>query len=363
MKRCSGNTRAQNYFKKNGVGMKSITSKTAVALCALILLAVSASQTAAATLQAKDQTKDKKQESVAEGEQKAMAQIAAAPDAAAKLQAASEFIKKYPKSTLRPKVVTFLAQETNKTTDATQRATQLENLLNTFKEPADLDVIQPILIDAYVKAERFDDAFRVASTYLTKNSNDLAVLAQVSLVGVEQAKKNNSKFVQASQQYGSKAIELIESGKKPESFDDAKWSEYQTRWLPVLYQSLAMLSFISGDKAGARAKIDKALALNNADPFSHALLGEVIDDEYQQLAEKYKLVAAGPMRDTVLKQALAKMDEEIDILAHAVALSEGNPALQPLHDRELQNLQTYYKYRHNGSADGLQQLIDKYKKQ
>lgn len=343
--------------------MKSTAQKTAVALCALALMAVSGSPIFASNLQ-KDQSKDKsKQESASEGEQKALAAIAAAPDAAAKLQAVTEFIKKYPKSTLRPRVLTFVAQETTKTTDNAQRITQLENLLNTFKEPSDLDVIQPILIDAYAKAERFDDVFRVASTYLAKNATDLAVLTQVSLVGIDQAKRNNPKFVQQSQQYGAKAIELIESGKKPEAFDDSKWSEYQTQWLPVLYQSLAMVSFMSGNKADARAKIDKALSLNGADPFSHALLGMVVDDEYQQLAQKYKMLAAGPMKDSILQQALAKMDEEIQILARVVALSEGKPALQQLHDRQFQDLVTYYKYRHNGSDSGLQQLIDKYKKQ
>ncbi|HEY3136763.1 MAG TPA: hypothetical protein VGL29_12110 [Blastocatellia bacterium] len=342
--------------------MKSTSRKTAVALCAFALAAVSGSPVLAGDLQGKDQTKIK-QESASEGEQKAMAAIAAAPDAAAKLQAATEFIKKYPKSTSRAKVVTFVAQEANKTTDNSQRITQLENLLNVFKEPADLDVIQPILIDAYAKAERPDDVFRVASTYLAKNGNDLAVLTQVSLVGVDQAKRNNPKFVQQSQQYGAKAIELIESGKKPEAFDDSKWGEYQTQWLPVLYQSLAMVAFMSGNKADARVKIDKALSLNGTDAFSQALLGMVVDDEYQQLAQKYKMLAAGPMKDSVLQQALAKMDEEIQILARVVALSEGKPGLQQLHDRQLQDLTAYYKYRHNGSDGGLQQLIDKYKKQ
>ena len=68
------------------------------------------------------------------------------------------------------------------------------------------------------------------------------------------------------------------------------------------------------------------------------------------------------MKDSVLKQALAKMDEVVDMFAHAVGLSEGDAASQVLHDQTLQDLQAYYKYRHGGSADGLQQLIDKYKK-
>jgi len=55
------------------------------------------------------------------------------------------------------------------------------------------------------------------------------------------------------------------------------------------------------------------------------------------------------------------MDEVIEFFAHAVGLSEGKAAYQQLHDQILQDLQAYYKYRHGGSIDGLQQLIDKYK--
>ncbi len=55
------------------------------------------------------------------------------------------------------------------------------------------------------------------------------------------------------------------------------------------------------------------------------------------------------------------MDEVIEFFAHAVGLSEGKPAYQQLHDQILQDLQAYYKYRHGGSTDGLQQMVDKYK--
>jgi hypothetical protein len=55
------------------------------------------------------------------------------------------------------------------------------------------------------------------------------------------------------------------------------------------------------------------------------------------------------------------LDEVIETFAHAVGLAEGQAPYQQLHDQILQDLQAYYKYRHGGSTDGLQQLIDKYK--
>jgi hypothetical protein len=342
--------------------MKSIPSQIKVAaVCAWLAVAGLAVLATPGYLRYPVQAKD--QGKVSEGEQKALAKIEASPDIAAKLAAAGEFIKKFPKSSLRSKVVSYVAQEVNKIPDATQRLTQLESLLTVFKEPTDGDVINPILVDSYFSAGRHDDGFRVAATYLARNPNDLAVLTQVTIEGVEQAKKSNPKFVQQSQQYGTKAIEVIEAGKKPETFDDTRWAEYQTRWLPTLYQSLGMLSLMTGNKTDARTKLDKAVSLNAAEPFSYVLLGTLVNEEYQQLAQQHKTLTPGPLKDTVLKQAHGKLDEVIELYAHAVGLSEGNPVYKQLHDQLLQDLEAYYKYRHNGSTDGLQQLIGKYKKQ
>ena len=212
-----------------------------VAVCTLSAVMASGSNAATRSTQyggqAKEQSADKnKQAGPSEAEQKAVAKIEAAPDLAAKIAAASEFVKKYPKSTMRSKVVTYVVLEANKIDDAAQRVTQLENAQAAFKEPSDAQVIDPILIEAYFTQNRFDDLFRVASEYLARNQTDLAILTRVSLIGVDQAKQRNPKFAAQTQQYGVKAIEIIESGKKPDAFDDAKWTEYQTRWLPQLYQ-------------------------------------------------------------------------------------------------------------------------------
>jgi hypothetical protein len=62
-----------------------------------------------------------------------------------------------------------------------------------------------------------------------------------------------------------------------------------------------------------------------------------------------------------LKKAQGLMDAAIDAYAHAVAVSEGNAALQPVRQQFMQDLEAYYKYRHNNSSAGMQELIDKYK--
>ena len=299
---------------------------------------------------------------VSDGETKAVAKINAAPDTAAKILAAEEFVKKYPKSGLRAQVAAQLAREINKIQDSAKAITLFESLLTVFKEPTDAEMINPFLIEAYIAADRFDDAFRVGAEAVAKNPGDVTTLTNLASIGVNQVKKNNPKYAQLSQGYGAKAIELIEAGKKPDTFDEAGWTEYQTKWLPLLYQGMGVLAMVSGNKADARAKLEKAISLNNSDPFNYFLLGAMLNDEYTQKAQEFQKQSPGPLKDIKLKDAEGTMDKVIDTWARVVAMSEVNPQYKQLHDQVLQDLQAYYKYRHGGSMDGLQQLIDKYKK-
>ncbi len=299
---------------------------------------------------------------VNEAEEKALIKVRDAADPAAKLVAAEEFVKKYPKSTRRNEVVMHVSGEISKMPDAAQQIPLIEKALIIFNQPGDADKLNTVLLDAYLKANRIDDSFRVAATIIEKNPNDVIVLTHMSLLGTDQAKARNPKFVQVSQTYGVKAIELIEANKMPASMDAAAWTQYKNQWLPPLYQSMGILAFVTGNKADAKAKLEKSVAVASTDPVTYMLLGSLSNEEYQQLAAKHKEMSAGPLKDQMLKDAHMKLDEVIDMFARAVALSEGNAQYQQLHDQVLQDLTTYYKYRNSGKTDGLQALIDKYKK-
>ena len=326
----------------------------ALSVCAIMAMFVLASSSYAAQDKAPQASK---------AEQEAGMKVETAPDVATKLKLAGEFVKKYPKSTQRATVVGYVVQEINKSTDATQKISLLENALTVFKEQSDVDIINPILIDAYINANRLDDAFRVGAAAIAKNPNDLVTLTNMSLTGIEQAKKQNPKYVEQSQQYALKAIELIEAGKKPEGMDDTRWGDFQTRLLPELYQAAGIVSMMTGKKDEAKTRLEKAVSLKADNPFTYVLLGTIANNEYQDFAEKHKAQAAGPLKDELLRQAHAKMDAVIDLYAHAVALSEGSEPYKQLHDQVFEDLKSYYSYRHAGSTKGLDELIAKYKKQ
>lgn len=314
--------------------------------------------------QSKDKKKEKKEKppTVPEPELKAAKAIEAATDIPALLAATNEFLQKYPKSPLRPQVAPLVADRINQIKDPAERIAHSESYLKLFTAPGDAELVNSQLLYAYIDANRLDDAFALAPTAIDKNPDPVAAMINLARAGLGEAQKKNLKYVAPSNQMAARAIALIESGKKPETVSDAAWNDYKTRWHPQLYQWAAMLSLEAGDRADAKAKLANAIKLNAHDPVSYVLLSTMANDEYQRLAQAHRAAAAGAEKDALLKQAEAQMDAVIDAYAHAVALTEGNAQYDTMRVGLKADLESYYKYRHGNSTDGLQALIDKYKK-
>lgn len=297
---------------------------------------------------------------ISAAEAKALEAINSAPDAAGKLAAAAEFMKKHPKSTFREQVGGYVAGQIAQVTDAAKKLALAEGFQKLFKDGKEAKEIQMITLDAYLGLKRVDDAFAYAAMILAKEPENVPVMSHLALAGTEEAKRQNAKHVPVSLQYGIKSIELIEANKKPASVDDAGW-ERQKALLPLLYLNMGILSLINSNPAEAKARFEKASALNPAEPTTYALLANMVDEEYQQLAQTYKTMPEGKQKDETLKKATERMDQAIDLYARALGATAGKPEHKKLEDQLLQSITPYYKYRHNGSTDGLQQLIDKYK--
>lgn len=303
---------------------------------------------------------DKNKPKISEAEAKAASAVNTAPDAAAKLAMATEFVKKYPKSTARLELAWYVAGQIADVKDAAQRLALAEGFQKAFTGDKELEAIRTVIIGAYVESKRIDDAFSLAATVLAQQPENVGVLSQMTIAGTGEAKRQNPKYAAQSLQYGLKAIELIEANKKPANFDETAWAS-QKAMLPHLYQNMAILSLVNGNAAAARTHLEKAVTLNPSEPFNYVLLGSIVNDEYQKLAQTYKSMPESKEKEETLRSASELLDKVIDLYAHAVAASEGKPEYQQLHDQIMQDLTPYYKYRHNQSTDGLRQLIDKYK--
>jgi tetratricopeptide (TPR) repeat protein len=336
--------------------MKVFTVSVKRSLALLTLLACCSALALGASFQEKD-----KQEKVSDAERKAAQKIDDAKDTAAKIAAASEFVNKYPKSALRPKIAQLLVAQISNTQDTAQKISFAESYLGTFSEASETKPIYPVLIESYINAKRVEDAFNAAAPWLEVNPNEADVLYLLSVTGVEEARRQNPKFLKQSEQYGLKAIELIEADKRPESYTVEAWNKDKVIWLPQLYQSIGLLSLLSGNTTDALTRLQKAIALSPNDPFNYVLLSKIKNDQYMAGAQQLKAMPTSDQRTDTEKKLTVQLDEVIDLYAHALGLMEGKPQFKPLHDQLLPDLTNYYKYRHNNTTDGMQELINKYK--
>jgi tetratricopeptide (TPR) repeat protein len=287
--------------------------------------------------------------------------IASAPDPVVKLKVIAEFVKKFPKSSARTRVAHGAADQIEEVKDPAQRLSDAQEFLKIFTQPAEAEMIMPVMIEAYAALNQPDDAFAKGAEVLLKSPDSLEVLVALMLVGTDQAKKQNAKFVPLSLKYGAHAIELIEADKKPEGMEDAAWAQYKKSMMPGMQQSMGLLNLVKNDRDEARARFTKASELAPGDPFNLLMLASILNDDYQTEAKRYQGLPAGAAKDESLKKAQALLDAVIEAYARALAVAEGNAAYQQVKQQYMQDLEAYYKYRHKGSTDGMQDLINKYK--
>src|SRR6185369_9698981 len=206
--------------------------------------------------------------------------VMTAPDPVVQIKTAADFVKKYPKSTLRPRLARELAEKIDAATDPAQKVTGAQAYRGIFNEPSEQEMIAPTLIDGLVQSKSTDEAFTTGAEIVAKNPDSLEVLIQLVSAGTNEAKNKNGKFVNQSLQYGTAAIQLLEADKKPSWMDVAAWTKYKADVLPGLHQSMGLLNLVKGDKTEARASYVKASALAPTDPFNFVMLAGIINEEY-----------------------------------------------------------------------------------
>jgi hypothetical protein len=295
-----------------------------------------------------------------QGEIEAAKKVQAAQGLPAKLKQAEEFMKKNSKSSLRPKVADYLAKQIGDITDGNQRLGYIQSYSKLFPTDTEQNYIITALVDAYAVTDKLEDAFKLAPKAFEQMPDNVPLMTQLALKGSNAVRQGNAAYAELSKQYATKAIELIEADKKPASINDQFWGEIKTKWLPELHQALGFIAFAANDGAEAKMRFEKVAALNPLNPNGFLMLASFADGEYQRAAMEYN-TASGAAKDAALKKAYSHLDTVIDYYARVVALTQPKPEFKHIHDQVLTALQETYKIR-KGSLDGLQQLVEKYKK-
>ena len=298
---------------------------------------------------------------VSGGEREAAQKIEKAKGTEAKLQAAAAFVKKYPQSPLRGQIADGIAREIAETTDHQAKGSLAQTFLEIFNLPGEAPLVTASLLNSYINTGQTQDAVTLGTKWLAEHPDDIAVMQNLTILSSAEAIKGNNAFVAQGRDLGAKAIALLEADKTPAGFDAAKWPDFKRQALVSLYRETGILAFKANDNAAAVPLLEKAVSLNSPDAAIYFLVSDLLNDLYEQSA-KSAMVASAADKPAATQKAEAALDRVIDAYARAIAFTDGKAEYAQANAAFRERIAPYYKYRHKNSTDGMQQLIDKYKK-
>ncbi|MBV9923883.1 MAG: hypothetical protein JOZ96_02495 [Acidobacteria bacterium] len=299
---------------------------------------------------------------VSGGEKDAAQKIEKAKGTEAKLQQAAAFVKKYPQSPLRGQIADALAREIAETTDPQAKGSLAQTFLEIFNLPEEAPLVTATLLNSYINTGQTQEALKLGTDWLAKHPDDISVMRNLTILAAGEAIKGNNAFVEQGRTYGKQAIAMLEADKMPAGFDAAKWADFKRESLVSLYRETGVIAFKTGDNAAALPLLEKAVEMGSTDAAVYLIVTDLNNEVYERLV-KESMVASPSEKPAATQKAEAALDKVIDSYARAIAFTEGKADYAQANAALRERLAPYYKYRHKNSADGMQQLIDKYKKQ
>lgn len=293
-------------------------------------------------------------------EDAAFGAVSAATNPAARLAAAEDFVSNFPQSHKRPEVARLVSEQLKVLRNAQIAVSIVDRARTIFVSSEELEFLKPAALEIYADADRPDQAFALAADLLSGKPTEFPLLAKLTYLGAREARNRNLKYIDSSVTYGLRAIEIIEKEERPAGMSDSVWTD-QTLKVPGLYQQLGIIQLGAGRTAVAKAQILKSIQLDPKDPSSYALLGRVLNGEYETLTASYQKLPGGNSKQDEKIRLDNMLDEIIDTYAHAIGLATGKVEHQTLLQQLVPDLTAFYKYRHNESTAGLQKLINKYR--
>src|ERR1051326_911919 len=213
-----------------------------------------------------------------------------------------------------------------------------------------------------ITQKKFADAYALARQVLTDDSNNVKVLIPLGYSGViASTEARNETFNPDAANYAQKAIQLIESGKSPDS-----WAPFKNKE-DVLASLHYALGFYSLKPKPESAIVDfiKAAQIDSdrkTAPSTYYYLALAYQNgPYKRLSEDYSKrfgnQAETPESRAALENVNKVVDKIIDAYARAVPLAGSDPQHQSAKAQWMARLTPLYEFRHNNSDAGLNELI------
>lgn len=214
-------------------------------------------------------------------------------------------------------------------------------------------------LEELVEAKKYDEAFVLGRQILADEPNDLLTLYLLSRAGLFVAFTGSQTHNAAAAEYSRKAIQLVQAGGVLDG-------EPKEETLGVLNYALGVTIIGTAPSEAASAFRQVATLPNRAknNPQIFYLLGAAYEAaEYNKPAADFNAQCKTPEQrgaeacKSMLEKLNLVMDRIIDAYARAVSLSGADPMFAKPKPEWLKQLTLYYKYRHDGSEEGLPELI------
>ena len=236
--------------------------------------------------------------------------------------------------------------------------TYLKKWIAAYDKEARRGRFQPLLYND----KKYTEALALGKEILAEEPENLRVLIDMgwgSYLGAV-ALKNESLNSDAVM-YSKKAIQLIEANKAPESWQPFKSKE---ETLAYLYNVVGRFAVKTNPNDALKAMI-KSVQLETdlkKDPWNYYYIGASYESgPYATLSADYKTRFAGkdetPESKLALENVNQVVDRMIDAYARAVALAGTDAKYQAQKKDWLDAASAWYKYRHNQSDTGLNEMI------
>ena len=217
--------------------------------------------------------------------------------------------------------------------------------------------------------KNYAKAYSLANPVLTDNPNNLRVLIALGYGAVAASTEaRNETFNAEAARHAAKAIQLIESGRTPNSDGSGGgvWAPFKSKEdvLGSLHYALGFYALKPAPDAAIPHFI-KAVQVDadrrNAPSTYYFLAAAYQNGPYKRLSEDYTKRFGNQPESTESKAALdginKVLDRIIDAYARAVALAGTNPQNQTAKAQWMTQLTNFYKFRNNNSDAGLNEFI------
>ena len=207
----------------------------------------------------------------------------------------------------------------------------------------------------------FVEAFAVGKVVIAEEPDHLDSLIALGTAGYLAASARNTSFDKEAIAYAKRAIQLLEAGKVPD-----KWDPYKRKddTLAYLYSTIGVLQLKPTPNEAIEPLIKSAQLESELkkQPLTYYYLAQAYQaGPYAKLSADFQAKFGGKPETPESKQALEKLNQVIDVMidanARAVALAGSDAQYAQSKTAWLNNLTTFYKFRHQDSDAGLNEFI------